>query len=109
MRSWVERRLGYEVEVPAPPEGAQLIGARACSLEGRPTAALLYRYDGEGTTVFIPPPGSEALASASRFAEFGARCTRGPLGERICASSDEQSAFVVGNLPEPRMLSLLSR
>ncbi len=108
VRAWVEQRLGYEVEVPTP-EGAELIGARACSLDGRATAALLYRYDGEAMTVFVPPPGSDAVTAATRFASSGARCTRGPIGERICVSSDEQSAFAVANLPEPRMLSVFPR
>lgn len=105
VREWVEARFGYRVEVPKP-EGVELMGARACRIEGQETAALMYRYDEVPMTVFVPPPGSTAIASAERFASSGARCTMGPIGERICVSA-EQPAFAVSSLPEAQMLSLM--
>lgn len=109
VRSWVEERLGYEVEVPQP-EGVTLIGARACSLGGRRTAALLYRCEGAPMTLFVPPPGSEALSCAESFASSGARCTEGPMGERICVSGTaSRPAFAVADLPDEQVMSLLPR
>src|SRR5690606_23956482 len=39
VRGWVEERLGYRVEVPKA-EGVELMGARACRIDGLETAAL---------------------------------------------------------------------
>ncbi len=108
VRAWVEEHLGYSVDVPTPAH-AELIGARACSIEGRRTAALLYRYESAPMTIFVPPPGSDAVASASRFASRGGRCTEGPIGERICVSDAAPNAFAVADLPEHQMLSMLAR
>ena len=109
MRGWVEERLGYEVEVPKP-EGIELMGARACTIGGQATAALMYRNQGAPMTLFVPPPGSNALASAERFASSGSRCTEGPIGERICVSAhDQQPAFAVGDFTEAEMLPLVVR
>lgn len=109
VRGWVEEQLGYDVEVPKP-EGVELMGARACTIGGRATAALMYRNQGAPMTLFVPPPGSSSLASAERFASSGSRCTEGPIGERICVSAhDQQPAFAVGDLPEAQMLPLVVR
>jgi anti-sigma factor RsiW len=109
VRDWVETRLGYGVEVPTP-EGVELIGARACTIGGQATAALLYRHEGAPMTLFVPPPGSEALASAARFASSGSRCVEGPIGERICVSgAPSQRAFAVADLPEEQVLPLVVR
>jgi anti-sigma factor RsiW len=105
VREWIEARLGYAVEVPAP-EGIELIGARACTVGGEATAALLYRDDGAPMTVFVPPPGSHALDAAALFAAEP-RCTAGPIGERICVFGNApQPVFAVADLPDERVLSL---
>lgn len=109
VRGWVEERLGYAVEVPKP-EGVELMGARACTIGGQATAALMYRNQGAPMTLFVPPPGSEAVASAERFGSGGSRCVQGPIGERICVSArDPQPAFAVGDLSEAEMLPLVVR
>lgn len=106
VRGWVEQRLGYGVAVPTP-AGFELIGARACTLEGEATAALLYRHEGAPMTLFVPPPGSDAITSAERFASSGDRCVEGPIGERICVSgAAPQPAFAVADLPASQVLSL---
>jgi anti-sigma factor RsiW len=92
--AWLQASLGYAVTVTVPPD-ATLLGARLCRIEGARTAALMYSRAGEPLTVFVPPPDSEAAKDARAFAGRGVRCTRGPLGNSICARSDEQPMLAV--------------
>lgn len=91
---WLESRLGYTVTVTVPP-GATLLGARLCTIEGTRTAALMYSRAGEPLTVFVPPPDSDAARETRAFAGSGVRCTRGPLGSAICATSGQQAMLAV--------------
>lgn len=94
---WIATQSNRRMEVPLLP-GAELLGARRCTLKGLPAIALVYRVEGRGLTIFVPGDGTDAAASATAFADGGARCTTGRLGERICAASGaSQSALAVGN------------
>lgn len=94
---WIEEQSDRRVEVPMLP-GAVLLGARRCKLHGRPAMALVYQVEGRGLTVFVPGEGTDAADAATSFADGGARCTTGRLGERICAASgSSRSALAVGN------------
>ena len=86
--------------------GATLLGARRCRLHGQVTASLLYRHGDGALTLFVPAAGSPAEREAARFAEEGARCTQGPVGERICVapgSGGAHAAVAVSEL-EPAVL-----
>ncbi|MCI0571734.1 MAG: zf-HC2 domain-containing protein [Myxococcaceae bacterium] len=82
---WLKAQMGHQVQVPDVP-GAVLLGARRCDLAGESVPALLYRHGEDALTVYLPPADSAAAGLALRFARNGARCTEGPLGERICVS-----------------------
>lgn len=97
VESWVATHVSQSVSVPQLPE-ATLLGARRCNLGGHATVALVYQVEGKGLTVFVPPEGSAAAASALAFADGGSRCTTGTMGERICATSrTTHAAVAVGN------------
>jgi len=110
VKAWVEREVGYAVEVPVVP-GATLLGARRCRLHGRLSASLLYRHGSKAMTLFLPPPGSVAARHAARFAGDGPRCTQGPVGERICVAprGSEQAALAVSELEAPVLIDALAR
>ncbi|WP_375765269.1 zf-HC2 domain-containing protein [Archangium gephyra] len=111
VKAWVERELGYAVEVPVVP-GATLLGARRCRLHGQLSASLLYRYEGgKAMTLFLPPAGSPAAREAARFAGEETRCTQGPVGERICVAprGSEQAALAVSELEPPVLVDALAR
>lgn len=94
---WVEGTLGYRAVVEAQP-GARLLGARACTLDGARTAALMYQRDsGEPMTVFVPPPGSSASFVASRLAHRQTGCAKAALGNEVCATGE--GALAVGREP----------
>ncbi len=110
VKAWVEREVGYSVEVPVVP-GATLLGARRCQLGGQLTASLQYRYGDRAMTLFLPPPGSAAARQAARFADDGPRCTQGPVGERICVAplaGEENAAVAVSELDSPVLLETLA-
>ncbi|APR76797.1 Hypothetical protein A7982_02144 [Minicystis rosea] len=91
---WLEAQLGYGVTVPALP-GARLLGARLCRIEGSRTAALMYTSGDKPLTMFVPPPESGAATAARALAGRGVGCTKGPLGNAICARSAEQPMLAV--------------
>jgi anti-sigma factor RsiW len=105
VKQWVERAVGYDIVVPEV-DGATLLGARRCKLRGVPTAALLFRRNGIGLTVFVVPPGTPAATETARFASDTGRCTAGRLGEPICALHGERrSAVVVGDVAPEVLLA----
>lgn len=111
VKAWVERELGYAVEVPVVP-GATLLGARRCKLHGQLSASLLYRHEGgKAMTLFLPPPGSPAAREAASFAGGETRCTQGPVGERICVAprGGGQAALAVSELEQPVLVDALAR
>jgi len=91
---WLEGKLGYAVTVPELP-GARLLGARLCHIAGTRTAALMYTCGDTPLTVFVPPPGSGAATAARALAGRGVGCTKGPLGNAICARSVDQPMLAV--------------
>ncbi|NVJ00530.1 zf-HC2 domain-containing protein [Myxococcus sp. AM009] len=108
VKAWVEREVGYAVEVPVVP-GATLLGARRCRLHGKLSASLLYRHEGgKAMTLFLPLPGSDAAREAARFAGDGPRCTQGPVGERICVAP-RGGALAVSELEPAVLLAALAR
>ncbi|WP_426752702.1 anti-sigma factor family protein [Myxococcus sp. Y35] len=109
VKAWVEREVGYSVEVPEVP-GATLLGARRCELHGSLSASLQYRHGNKAMTLFLPPPGSAAARHAASFAGAGTRCTQGPVGERICVAQrgSEQVALAVSELEAPVLLDALA-
>ncbi len=110
VKAWVEREVGYPVEVPVVP-GATLLGVRRCQLGGKLTASLQYRYGDRAMTLFLPSPGSPAAREAARFAGNGPRCTQGPVGERICVAplaGEEHAALAVSELDSPVLLETLA-
>lgn len=111
VKAWVEREVGYAVEVPVVP-GATLLGARRCRLHGQLSASLLYRHEGgKAMTLFLPPPGSPAAREAASFAGAETRCTQGPIGERICVAprGGGQAALAVSELETPVLVDALTR
>jgi anti-sigma factor RsiW len=105
VRAWLDRAVGYDVEVPQVP-GATLLGARRCKLHGVPTAALLYRKGAAGLTLFLPLRYSRAGSEASRFGDSGGRCTTGRLGESICALHGRRGAtLAVSDAPADAVLA----
>ncbi|WP_426734677.1 anti-sigma factor family protein [Myxococcus faecalis] len=111
VKAWVEREVGYPVDVPVVP-GATLLGARRCRLHGKLSASLLYRHEGgKAMTLFLPLPGSQAAKEAARFAGDGPRCTRGPVGERICVApgGDARASLAVSELEPDVLLAALAR
>lgn len=111
VKAWVEREVGYAVTVPVVP-GATLLGARRCRLHGQLSASLLYRHEGgKAMTLFLPPPGSTAAREAARFAGEGARCTQGPIGERICVAprGEAHAALAVSEMEAPVLVDALGR
>ncbi|OJH39355.1 anti-sigma factor family protein [Cystobacter ferrugineus] len=111
VKAWVEREVGYVVEVPVVP-GATLLGARRCRLHGQLSASLLYRHEGgKAMTLFLPPPGSTAAREAASFAGEETRCTQGPVGERICVAprGGGQAALAVSEMETSVLVDALAR
>ncbi|MCP3100761.1 zf-HC2 domain-containing protein [Myxococcus sp. K15C18031901] len=111
VRAWVEREVGYAVQVPQVPD-ATLLGARRCTLHGQLSASLLYRHEqGKAMTLFLPPPGSPAAREAVSFAGGGTRCMSGPVGERICVAPREggRAALVVSEMEASVLVDALAR
>ncbi|AGC42113.1 hypothetical protein MYSTI_00764 [Myxococcus stipitatus DSM 14675] len=110
VKAWVEREVGYAVDVPSVP-GAELLGARRCQLHGEVSASLLYRHGDKAMTLFLPEPGSPVAKAAARFAGDGTRCTQGPVGERICVAprGSGHAALAVSEAESPVLLEALAR
>ncbi len=92
--AWLEQGLGYAVTVPEM-SGARLLGARLCRLESTRTAALMYMSVDKPITVFVPPPESGPAVAARTLAGEGVGCTKGPLGNAICARNAAQPMLAV--------------
>ncbi|MGK3970002.1 anti-sigma factor [Sorangium sp. So ce118] len=105
---WLEGKLGYAVTVPAV-SGARLLGARLCKIGDTRTAALMYESGDKPLTVFVPPPGSDAATAARSLAGRGVGCTRGPLGNAICARSVEQPVLAVAEVDVAALAPALGR
>ncbi|WP_437937373.1 zf-HC2 domain-containing protein [Sorangium sp. So ce341] len=105
---WLEGKLGYAVAVPAV-SGARLLGARLCQIGETRTAALMYESGDKPLTVFVPPPGSDAATAARALAGRGVGCTRGPLGNAICARSVEQPVLAVAEVDVAALAPALGR
>ncbi|WP_437724071.1 zf-HC2 domain-containing protein [Sorangium sp. So ce861] len=105
---WLEGKLGYAVAVPAV-SGARLLGARLCQIGETRTAALMYESGDKPLTVFVPPPGSDAATAARALAGRGVGCTRGPLGNAICARSVEQPVLAVAEVDMASLAPALGR
>ncbi|WP_437316601.1 zf-HC2 domain-containing protein [Sorangium sp. So ce385] len=105
---WLEGKLGYAVTVPAV-SGARLLGARLCQIGETRTAALMYESGDKPLTVFVPPPGSDAATAARALAGRGVGCTRGPLGNAICARSVEQPVLAVAEVDVTALAPALGR
>jgi anti-sigma factor RsiW len=84
VRAWIADHLGQEVEVPSVP-GARLLGARRCSLSGRPTVSLMYRRGAEPLSLFVSPPGTQTAVENVRLSQAAVGCTVGRLGAAVCA------------------------
>lgn len=93
VHDWLRENVGYEVDVPSL-EGAELLGARRCKLEGVLTASVLFRREGQGVTVFLPAMGAPAESAAERLVQ-GAGCTKGRLGEICGVQSGARAGFLV--------------
>ncbi|WP_437634341.1 zf-HC2 domain-containing protein [Sorangium sp. So ce854] len=105
---WIEGELGYAVAVPEL-SGARLLGARLCQIGDTRTAALMYASGDKPLTVFVPPPRSDAATAARALAGRGVGCTRGPLGNTICASSVEQPVLAVAEVDVAALAPALGR
>ncbi|KYF73116.1 anti-sigma factor family protein [Sorangium cellulosum] len=105
---WLEGKLGYAVTVPAV-SGARLLGARLCQIGDTRTAALMYASGDRPLTVFVPPPSSDAATAARALAGRGVGCTRGPLGNAICARSVEQPVLAVAEVDVAALAPALGR
>ncbi|WP_375757550.1 zf-HC2 domain-containing protein [Corallococcus exercitus] len=108
VRAWALAQTGEKIEVPDVP-GARLLGARRCRLHGRITISLLYRYGNHALTLFAPTKDSSAGAQGLAFARKGPRCTKGPVGERICVvARGDDVTIAVSELGDSVLLSALS-
>jgi anti-sigma factor RsiW len=92
--SWLSEHAGYPVSVHVASD-MQLLGGRMCRLCGNPTAAVMLLRAGTPLTIFVPPPSSDAARQAEQLAEHGLRCTNGPVGSSICATSSPQPMLAV--------------
>lgn len=94
--TWLSDALGADVEVPVVP-GAELVGARRCSLFGERAGAVVYRTPAGAVTLFVPAPGSEA----ERACERSLGCTEARDGQRVCVvrGAGGSPRLVVGELP----------
>lgn len=96
LASWLGSRMGRDVAVPAPLDGA-LVGARSCQLFGESTPAVVYRTAEAPVTVFLPQPGTEAYAACE--SAMG-DCFEGRDGQSVCVlpAPDGTPLVVVGAL-----------
>lgn len=92
--AWLTEHAGYPVSVQVASD-TQLLGGRMCRLCGDHAAAVMLRRGGTPLTIFVPPPNSDAARQAEHLAEEGLRCTAGPVGSAICASSAPQPMLAV--------------
>lgn len=92
--SWLTEHAGYPVSVHVASD-TQLLGGRMCRLCGNHTAAVMLRRAGTPLTIFVPPPDSDAARRAEQLADEGLRCTSGPAGSSICATSSPQPMLAV--------------
>jgi len=92
--SWLTEHAGYPVSVQVASD-TQLLGGRMCRLCGDHAAAVMLRRGGTPLTIFVPPPHSDAARQAERLALEGPRCTAGPVGSAICATSAPQPMLAV--------------
>lgn len=92
--SWLTEHAGYPVSVHVASD-MQLLGGRMCRLCGNHTAAVMLRRAGTPVTIFVPPPNSDAARQAEQLADEGLRCTSGPVGSSICATSSPQPMLAV--------------
>ena len=92
--SWLSEHAGYPVSVRVASD-TQLLGGRMCRLCGNHTAAVMLRRAGTPLTIFVPPPNSDAARRAEQLAGEGLRCTSGPVGSSICATSSPQPMLAV--------------
>jgi anti-sigma factor RsiW len=92
--SWLTEHAGYPVSVHVASD-TQLLGGRMCRLCGNHTAAVMLRRAGTPLTIFVPPPNSDAARQAEQLADEGLRCTSGPVGSAICATSSPQPMLAV--------------
>lgn len=107
VKAWAKAEVGYDVHVPQVP-GAVLLGARRCKLGGKLSVSLLYRHGNQAITLFAPAQDSPATKHSRRFVDAGARCTQGPMGERICVSVRGDSATIaVSELGDAQLLGAL--
>lgn len=103
VRGWLSDKVGFDVEVPKL-EGASLLGARRCRLDGVLSASLLFRRGDSAVTVFIAPPDGKLPERLARLTDGEGRCTEGRLGERIC-SSHQPGALAVSNADDSTLIA----
>jgi anti-sigma factor RsiW len=104
--SWLTEHAGYPVSVHVAPD-MQLLGGRMCRLCGNHTAAVMLRQAGTPLTIFVPPPNSDAAREARQLADSGRRCTSGPVGSSICASSSPQPMLAVAETDSSQVSAAL--
>lgn len=96
--------LGTEVPVPAPPPGAELVGARTCSLFGERAGAVVYRSGGAAVTLFVPAPGTQAERAC---AEAVGECRSARDGQTVCVvQAATGPVLLVGELPAEQLCSV---
>jgi anti-sigma factor RsiW len=98
VRAWLQQKVGYAVDVPVV-QGATLLGARRCKLDGVLSASLLFRRGDAAVTVFVPPPGGALDPMFAKLTAGGGRCVTGRLGERVCTSRQASTVAVSNTDP----------
>lgn len=104
--SWLTEHAGYPVNVHVASD-TQLLGGRMCRLSGNPTAAVMLRRAGTPLTIFVPPPNSDAAHQAEHLADHGLRCTSGPVGSAICATSSPRPMLAVAESDASQVSAVL--
>ena len=87
--TWLSTRLAFSAVSPEPGSvSARLVGGRIESLEGRSTAALVYRQDAHVVDVFVLPmaSGDDAISTTSLRGYTVSHWSHGGL--RYCVVSD---------------------
>jgi len=101
---WLSDRVGFAVHVPTFTNG-QLLRARVADMEGRRSAVLAYRIDGQDVSYYILPAGRNGIASVVP----GAPAVRVSAwsGFRIASWREPGLTHaLVGNLPAARLAGL---
>lgn len=104
--SWIRRELDLRVEMQEMKGRCRLLGARTCSLAGRPAALALYDMEGQPATLLVLH-GQEADLSGMEDLDGAHRVDRSSGHTVIACNRDDLTYAAVGKVSERELLELL--